>query len=147
MPKKKPRAGARIQPFAKVPRRADQPNVQGMNFCWRVSEIDWEGPWGWSKATCQELLKDIVPRLHHLESMTWGQVEGPTGSHFVEIADIAPDAQRRLVEDLGKDEQGRLFSVRITGEARLWGVRDIAILRVLWWDPNHEVCPSLKKHT
>src|SRR5712664_3459586 len=146
MTKKKPRTGARVPPFAKIPRRADQPNVQGIPFCWRVSDIDWEGPWGWSRATCEELLKHIVPRLHHLESMTWGQVEGPTGSHFVEVMDIVSDARQRLV-DIGRDEQARLFSVRITGEMRIWGIRDIAIWRVLWWDPKHSVCPSPKKHT
>jgi hypothetical protein len=81
-----------------------------------------------------------------MESMTWGQVEGATGSHFVEVDAIVPDAQRRL-EEIGKDEQGRLFSLRITGEMRLWGIRDIAILRLLWWDPEHQVCPSHKKHT
>jgi hypothetical protein len=79
-----------------------------------------------------------------LESMTWGEVEGKTGSRFVEVTAIEGDAQRRLVE-IGKDEQARLFSLRITGRIRLWGIRDIAILRVLWWDPEHSVCPSLKK--
>jgi hypothetical protein len=118
-----------------------------MNFCWRVSEIDWDGPWGWTNASCEQLLRQIAPRLHSLESMTWGEVEGKTGSHFVEVIDLIPEARRRLVEELNKDEQGRLFSVRMTGEARLWGIRDIAILRVLWWDPNHEVCRSSKKHT
>jgi hypothetical protein len=105
---KKPSCGARFLPFAKVPRRGDHPDIQGKNFSWRVSNIDWKGPWGWSQATCEQLLGYIVPRLHHLESMTWGQVEGPTGSHFVEVADIAPDACRRLVE-LGRDELARLF--------------------------------------
>jgi hypothetical protein len=143
---KKPRPGAPVHRFAKVPRRADQPNIQGERFRWRVSEIDWEGPWGWMHATGAELLKHIVPRLHNLESMTWGEVEGATGSHFVEVTAIESDARQRLV-DIGKDEQARLFSVRITGEMRLWGIRDIAILRVLWWDPKHEVCPSFKKHT
>jgi hypothetical protein len=78
--------------------------------------------------------------------MTWAQIEGPTGSHFVEFEDLCPEAQKRLTE-IGKDEQARLFSVRIAGELRVWGVRDIAILRVLWWDPDHSVCPSQKKHT
>jgi hypothetical protein len=97
-------------------------------------------------ATCEQLLRYIVPRLHHLESMTWGQVEGATGSHFVEVTNIDGEAQRRLTA-IGKDEQAQLFSLRITGEMRLWGVQDVAILRVLWWDPKHTVCPAPKKHT
>jgi hypothetical protein len=78
--------------------------------------------------------------------MTWAEIEGKTGSHFVGYSDLCKDAQDRLTA-LQKDEQAQLFSTRITGEKRLWGFRDIAILRVLWWDPNHSVCPSLKKGT
>jgi hypothetical protein len=68
-------------------------------------------------------------------------VEGKTGSHFVEVVNMVPGAQERLMK-IGKDEQAQLFSLRVAGRMRLWGVRDIAILRLLWWDPNHEVCPS-----
>ena len=77
--------------------------------------------------------------------MAWGEIDGPTG-HFVEVTAIIDEAQRRLVK-IGKDEQAQLFSLRMTGEMRLWGIRDVAILPVLWWDPKHEVCPSPKKHT
>ncbi len=33
------------------------------------------------------------------------------------------------------------------GKQRIWGIKDRNILKVLWWDPDHEVCPSLKKYT
>jgi hypothetical protein len=72
-------------------------------------------------------------------------MEGPSGSHAVEYDRLDTAAQRRL-EEIGRGEIDSLFSVRITGEQRVWGVKDVAILRVLWWDPNHSVCPS-KKHT
>jgi hypothetical protein len=140
MVKKRPGVGVPVHRTGKVPRFAE-PNVAGTPFCWRVSDIDWDGPLGWSQATCEELLKEVVPRLHDLESMKWGEVEGKTGSHFVEVTNIAPGAQERLVK-IRRDEQAQLFSLRVTGRMRLWGIRDIAILRLLWWDPNHEVCPS-----
>jgi hypothetical protein len=38
------------------------------------------------------------------------------------------------------------FSLRINSPARVWGIRDEYVLRVLWRDPRHEVCPSKKKH-
>ena len=116
MVKKRPTRGVPL-------RRGDHPDIHSKNFCWRVTEIDWDGAWGWSRATGEELIKTIIPRLHDLETMTWGQVEGPTGCHFVEVTDIVPNAQRRLVE-IGKDEQARLCSVRITGKIRVWGIRD-----------------------
>jgi hypothetical protein len=141
--KKQPGRAVAVQPLSKVP-RADLPNVQSMKFCWRVSDIDWDGPWGWSQATGEQLLIDVIPRLHGLESMTWGQVDGPTGSHFVEVTAIVDEAQRRLTE-IGKDEQGRLFSLRITGRMRLWGIRDLAILRVGPGALSLPLCQRLKR--
>ncbi|GFO82208.1 MAG: hypothetical protein A49_18350 [Methyloceanibacter sp.] len=78
--------------------------------------------------------------------MTWAEVDGPSGSHFVNFEKLCPAAQKRLGE-LEKDEQGALFSVRIQGKMRVWGIRDVGILRILWFDPNHQVCPSKKKGT
>jgi hypothetical protein len=78
--------------------------------------------------------------------MTWAELDGASGSHSVAVDDLCSDARERLLK-LRMDEQGQLYSLRITGEQRVWGVRDIAILRVLWWDPEHQVCPSPKKHT
>jgi hypothetical protein len=75
-----------------------------------------------------------------------GQFMVKTISHFVEVTDIQKEAQQRLTE-IRLDEQARLFSLRVNGRTRLWAIRDLAILCLLWWDPGHGVCPSLKKHT
>jgi len=100
------------------------------------------GPWGWDGIKGNLLLTEIIPRLHAFESMQWAAVEGASGSHFVARDAIAAEARARLVE-LGI-EADRIFSLRISGRRRIWGTRDVAILRVLWWDPDHTVCPSLK---
>ncbi|MEM8574199.1 MAG: hypothetical protein AAGF48_06150 [Pseudomonadota bacterium] len=143
---KKPRA-AFSPKLEKVPRATDfNSKISATNFCWRVEEIDWEGPWGWRNATVDVLLQKIIPKLHNFESMTWGALDGPSGSHSVNIEGLCDEAQKRLLK-LRKDEQGALYSLRITGKMRVWGIRDRAIFRVLWFDPRHEVCPSLKKHT
>jgi hypothetical protein len=143
---KKPRSS--FQPrMEKVPRAADLAEKIGTTpFCWRVTDLDWEGPWGWKHVPVDLVLGTIIPKLHDYESMTWAAVEGPTGCHFVEVEALSPVAQARLRE-IEKDEQGQLFSVRIMGKLRVWGIRDLAILRVLWCDPEHEVCPATKRRT
>jgi len=40
-----------------------------------------------------------------------------------------------------------LFSFAIDGRRRVWGIRREHVLCLLWWDPNHQVCPSQKKAT
>lgn len=36
---------------------------------------------------------------------------------------------------------------RITAKERVWGLLVEDVFYLLWWDPEHEVCPSHLKHT
>jgi hypothetical protein len=78
--------------------------------------------------------------------MTWGAIESNRKkNHSVEVGSLCKEAQERIHElKLGVDE---LFRFRLTGKQRLWGIRDRERFKILWWDPDHEVCPSTKKHT
>jgi len=130
----------------KQPRGANlAPPIPTMNFKWRSDRLDWESPWCWSALNIKTAFSEIVPKLHEFESMTWAQVEGPTGSHFIDCDKLCKDAQDRLAKIQENAEQ--LFSLRIAGKYRVWGVREIATLRLLWWDPDHSVYPTEKKHT
>lgn len=77
--------------------------------------------------------------------MTWSEIEGRS-SHAVKVTGLAREARARL-DELRQDEVEELFSVRIIGRERIWGIRAGAVLHLLWWDPYHQVCPSPKKHT
>ncbi len=58
----------------------------------------------------------------------------------MEIAKLSAEARQRLVE-LRQDDVDELFSLRMTGRRRVWGFREANVLRFLWWDPDHQVCP------
>ena len=68
------------------------------------------------------------------------------GSHNISVGSLSKDAQKRLVE-LNLDDNDELFSMRIAGKPRIFGIRDRNVFHVLWWDANHDVCPSHKKNT
>jgi hypothetical protein len=121
------------------------PNVNIMNFKWRCDRLDWNGPWSWDASDVRTVLSEVIPRLHDFENMTWSQIEGPTGSHFVDCDALCKDAQDRL--DQINELTDQMFSLRVTAKHRVWGIRDIATLRLIWWDPDHSVCPSEKKNT
>lgn len=131
----------------KLPLGLERPaDISRMDFCWRVyDKTDFGGSWGWNGVDSKLLLKEIVKKLHHFESMTWGQLEYETESHFISTDRFIREARGRLSQIGVREDQ--LFSLRLTGRRRVWGVRDVAILNIVWWDPNHEVCPSKKKHT
>ena len=77
--------------------------------------------------------------------MTWKAI-GTNGSHPVALNDLDKTARDRLAE-LNLDDIDHLYSLRLSGTERVWGILDRSILKVLWWDPDHQVCPAAKKHT
>src|SRR5690242_3000238 len=110
----------------------------------RAGQMDMNGPWGWNKFD-PLLMQDFLQKIFDSQKLTW-QILRDNGSHLVQIDNLCAKARKRLFE-LRKDDCDELFSLRITGCKRIWGIKDGNILWLLWWDPDHEVCPSHKKHT
>jgi hypothetical protein len=77
--------------------------------------------------------------------MTW-QEHYKNGSHLVKIVKILPSMQKRLIE-IEKEDLDELYSLRLSGKKRIWGIKESNILWLLWWDPNHEICQSAPKNT
>ncbi len=104
-------------------------------------------PFGWHVLT-SEILDSIRSKLQHFESMTWADilVTGKNRNHTVQIDKLCPKAQKRL-KDLHLDDVDDVVSLHLTGVQRVWGILNAGVLALLWWDPDHEVCPSLKKNT
>ncbi len=102
-------------------------------------------PWNWRGVESKTLLLEIVNKLAQYESMTWAKIEGDR-NHFIKIDKIIKPAQLRL-QQLRLHDVDQLFSLHLSGTQRVWGIRDNAILQLLWWDPKHEICPSVKKNT
>ena len=72
-------------------------------------------------------------------------VENRDRNHHVSVSVLSDRARKRL-KDLNLEDMEELFSLRLSGKERIWGILTQGVLEVLWWDPAHEVCPSSKKH-
>ena len=112
---------------------------------WEVSKIDDNGPWGWNRINCPDFLRTIWKKMRYFETMTWNQILGPQ-HHRIAVNNLIRPAQRRL-QQLEHDDVDELVSFRLTGRARLWAIQSEHVSYLLWWDPNHEICPSYKRHT
>lgn len=132
-----------VPPAGKRP-RANPISSQGLTPTWVFRIIDFDSPWC-PKQLDQPTLLMIINKLGDFETMTWGDIEGPN-NHSVEKYKLIKDAQQRL-ESINQDDVDELFSFRLNGRNRVWGIRDGQVFKLLWWDPEHQVCPSPKKHT
>ena len=145
MSKKKKVARYLAEPApAKRPKIPD-PSIHGSPLAWRFSGCDRNGPFGWDVLAHGEPFKEVMDRLHEFEKMTWEQITN-TGSHPIEVSKCEKTAKNRLLE-IQQDDVDLLMSFRISGKKRLWCIQDRNIMRVLWWDPEHAICPSELKNT
>ena len=118
---------------------------QDKKLMWEVSKIDVNGEWGWNQINCPDFLRNVWKKMRDFETMTWNQILGPN-HHRIAVSDIIQPARKRL-QELKYDDVDELVSFRLTSTQRLWAIQSEHLSQLLWWDPNHEICPSHKKHT
>lgn len=104
----------------------------------------------WGFVHIKDINTTIIDKLKHYEGMTWGEIIKATGgkkygnnNHFENVSDLIPEAQSRW-RDLKLEEFDRIFSLRLTGEQRLYGILIDGVYKIIWFDPSHNIY-KLKK--
>ena len=119
------------------------------------SYFNWRPSWNFSKCDLEHhkwslkksnMFSEIIPKLISFEQRNWGDiVSDKKHNHWIECEKLSKPAQNRLIEL--KIYYESLFSLRLTGTLRLFGYIENGIFYIIWYDSNHEICPSHKKHT
>lgn len=117
---------------------------------WSIKCVDSDSRWAFQCLTLDCFMKEVFLKLQDFETMTWQEILKASGgkkhgnnSHNVSVANICKDAQKRLRE-IGMNDIDELFSLRLAAKKRVWGVRNGRALEIIWYDDNHEICPSLR---
>lgn len=114
-------------------------------IAWRLGMIDFDGPWCWTKLTA-DLKKEVYRKLAQYERRSWKELNN-RNDKAISVANLPVKARTRLQELELDDSDGALWELHLTGEQRVWGIRRGDIMHLLWWDPDHKVYPTKKKHT
>ncbi|MFM9414125.1 hypothetical protein ACKQTC_07070 [Peptococcus simiae] len=113
---------------------------------WSFSQCDTRHErWAFDHSRINEVLFE---KMQNFENQTWHEikVKGKRNNHHVQINQLCKEAQKRLSE-LHKEDYDALFSLRLSGRERLWGIIQDGVFMILWYDKEHEVCPSHLSHT
>jgi len=107
--------------------------------------LDFDGPFGWKDISIEKL-KGIIGTIKHFESMTWSEIKsathgvgGRSNNHFIPVCECSKEAQKRYWECFKYEGEDDVFSLRLSGKERVFGVVSEGIFKVLWWDPDHKV--------
>ena len=130
----------------KIPRQSQEVNSGQETPVWRFSLLDWDGPWGWRNVDTSKW-QEILQKLGNFETRTWADIKRDGNNHAVLIQNSPNSEVPKRLAEIHLDDIDELFSLRLSGKERVWGILENYILKILWWDPNHEVWPSIKKHT
>lgn len=110
---------------------------------WRLNAVDKEGPFAWTGLSNPSQYKTTVEKLANFETMSENELQ-QAGCHFIETRRLCKEARDRLIH-LELDDIDEVYSLRLQGTVRIFCVYRQQYLRVLWYDPDHKVCPSQKK--
>jgi len=130
----------------KTPKGLPQPDWWSRNPAWRIGRLEMRDPFGWHQLD-EATLHDVRGKLAHFEKMTLNEIFGVARdrNHPVPVGKLCSAARSRLSELRLVVDQ--VYSLRLSGEQRVWAILIENVLHLLWWDPEHSVCPSHKKHT
>lgn len=131
----------------RVREKPESTNNQTISWQFSILDLDVKCSWSCKNIDSKVLWQRIYKRVKSLEGMTWGAIEAnKKKNHKVPINKIRRKARRRLRE-LGQDDIDDIFVIHFAGKKCLWGIREGRAFKIIWWDPNHEVCPANLKHT
>jgi hypothetical protein len=129
---KNPKTKREPQP-SKTPKVGFDENPLRLRPAWRIGAMEMCDPFGWHRIH-GTLLLEIREKLRNFETMTWSQIIGPQ-SHMVSRDSLCKNAQERLVQ-LKLDEIDELFSLRLSGKERVWGLLEHNVLTLLMVGPR-----------
>ena len=113
------------------------------------SRYDKTAPWLKNQDN-RPTIDSVLEVLYGYSGQTWAQIYSATGgrrhgtnSHHIDVMNLSKEAQEQANE-ISLNE-GRLFSLRLGGTIRLFGIIEPnGCFFVIWFDPNHEVCPDIR---
>lgn len=135
-----------IEP-SKSPKHTENPESYYQQApVWAFNLLDRNHP-KWGLSNIDNLYSHIIEKLISYEGMTWDEIIKASGgrshgnnNHFEDISSLSPAAQKRWRE-LNLEQYDRIFSLRLAGKHRLYGILLNGIFRIIWSDQCHEIYP------
>ncbi|MGH3830079.1 MAG: hypothetical protein ACRDRS_06435 [Pseudonocardiaceae bacterium] len=114
----------------------------------QFGRFDIGSQWCLAKITPEEMLT-LLGRIRSIETMTITEAfnYGDEPGKDYSIDDLPSKAARERLVELNYDDEDQISRLRVTGRGRLYGFRRDERFYALWWDPEHAIYPSQKKHT
>jgi hypothetical protein len=115
-------------------------------WCFLLMDINWD-KYGWEKLTSQQT-SQLLKYISGTQSMKWNEIKKKNSKSGKYNKNVPTSEIIKVVQDrlkyLKMDDTDEIFSFHVTNMARIWGIKENETFKFLWYDPNHEICPTKK---
>lgn len=128
-------------------------STDGEKVIWRFDMIDSDGKFAFDLDRKDFLHYEVMKKMIDYSNMTWSEIkrqthdEGKSKHHLLALEELSKEAFERFNVKHLEEYSDSIFSFALQNKLRIVGIRKDANFHVLWYDPQHEVCLSKKKHT
>jgi hypothetical protein len=142
--KKGPKA---LEPVSgqKTPVIAESVTVyEDRKLAWRISKIQLIEPYGWHVLDATSVA-EMKQKLGSLERNTWRDVfvRDARNNHSIRTDQLkCPIARKWMAEYM--PDQPLLWTIRVSGKERIWGIISEGAYQIVFWDPDHLIWPIPK---
>ena len=128
-------------------------STDGKKVVWCFDMIDRSGKFAFDLEREEFQHKEFMQKMVDYSSMTWSEVKrqthdnGKSKHHFLSEDSLSKEALVRMQSRQLGEYSDSIFSFALQNKLRIVGIREDEHFHVLWYDPEHEICPSKKKNT
>lgn len=119
---------------------------------WRFDKLDRTGKFAFDLSRKDFDHKEILQKLIEYGAMTWDNISKQqhdysrkSKHHYLELDSLSTDALNRIKARHFEEETDVIYSFALQNRLRIIGLRHGSEFDIVWFDPNHEFCPSKKK--
>lgn len=121
---------------------------------WAFDRIDRDGEFAFDVKREDFDAKAVFEKMIYYNSMTWAEIDrqthdkGKSKHHFIkDLRGLSKECIDRIKKMHLDEEIDNIFSFALTNTVRVFGLRELGMFYVLWYDPYHKIYPSKKKNT
>jgi hypothetical protein len=123
------------------------PGYNRIRACWRIQKLQLVSPYGWHELSPTEIAQ-MQRKLAQFEGRTWNEifVNDKKYNHSVPVSEFdCPTAKQWMRTNLPREDE--LWTLYLGSTERIWGIRRDGAFHIIFWDPDHQIKLSHKKHT
>lgn len=116
---------------------------------WRFDKVDRNGPFRFDldREEIQRQYKKLLDIIMIYSYRTWNEIMQATHDekgkhHFLNGSSLSKEAKERIRALRLEEDTDRIFSLAIYNKVRLIGLREKEVFHAIWYDAEHEFCPS-----